>query len=108
MLLLTIGRKFFSYTKQWGIFEPVYATVPGHWHRVASDLDPGSEDYEQILKTPRLIIDTDQLTIDRVNPEPPRGARNYPFRWPAWGKLFAAPVRVVKAKRHFGRLERVA
>jgi len=70
MLLLTIGRKFFSYTKQWGIFEPVYATVPDHWHRVASDLDPGSEDYEQILKTPRLIIDADQMTIDRVKPEP--------------------------------------
>jgi hypothetical protein len=72
MILLTIGQKLFSYTKQWGIFEPVYATVPEHWHRVASDLDPGSEDYEQILKTPRLIIDTDQMTIDRVKPEPPK------------------------------------
>jgi hypothetical protein len=72
MILLTIGQKFFYYTKQWGIFEPVYATVPDHWHRVASDLDPGSEDYEQILKTPRLIIDTDQMTIDRVKPEPPK------------------------------------
>jgi hypothetical protein len=70
MILLTIGQKFFSYTAQWGIFEPVYATVPDHWHRVASDLDPGSDDYEQILKTPRLIIDTDQMTIDRVKPEP--------------------------------------
>ena|SRR2546425_11250625 len=71
MILLTIGRKFFSYTRQWGIFEPVYATVPDHWHRVASDLDLGSEDYEQILKTPRLIIDTDQMTIDRVKHEKP-------------------------------------
>jgi hypothetical protein len=72
MILLTIGQKFFNYTKQWGIFEPVYATVPDHWHRVASDLDLGSEDYEQILKTPRLIIDTDQMTIDRVKPQPPK------------------------------------
>jgi hypothetical protein len=72
MILLTVGQKFFSYTKQWGIFEPVYATVPEHWHRVASDLDPSSEDYEQILKTPRLIIDTDRMTIDRVKPEPPK------------------------------------
>jgi hypothetical protein len=72
MILLTVGQKFFSYTKQWGIFEPVYATVPDHWHRVASDLDPGSEDYEQILKTPRLIIDTDRMTIDRIKPEPER------------------------------------
>jgi hypothetical protein len=72
MILLTLGQKFFSYTKQWGIFEPVYATVPDHWHRVASDLDPGSEDYEQILKTPRLIIDTARMTINRVKPEPPK------------------------------------
>jgi hypothetical protein len=71
MMLLAIGQKFFFYTKQWSIFEPVYATVPDHWHRVASDLDPGSEDYEQILKTPRLIIDKDLMTIDRVKPEPP-------------------------------------
>jgi hypothetical protein len=78
MILLTIGRKFFSYTKQWGIFEPVYATVPDHWHRVASDLDPGSEDYEQILKTPRLIIDTDQMTIDLVKPELPERPETTP------------------------------
>jgi hypothetical protein len=71
MILLTIGQKFFYYAKQWGIFEPLYATVPDHWHRVASDLDPDSDDYEQILKTPRLIIDTDQMTINRVKPEPP-------------------------------------
>ncbi len=70
MLLLTLGQKFFSYTRRWGIFEPVYATVPDHWHRVASDLDSGSEDYEQILKTPRLVIDTEQITIDRVTPTP--------------------------------------
>jgi len=69
MLFLTIGRRYFSYTDRWAVFEPVYATVPDHWHRVASDLNPGSEDYEQILKTPRLIIHTDQMTIDRAKPE---------------------------------------
>src|SRR6266516_6702744 len=69
MLLLTIGRRSFSYTDRWAVFEPVYATVPDHWHRVASDLDPSSEDYEQILKTPRLIINTNQMTIDRAKPE---------------------------------------
>src|SRR6266571_3010109 len=51
MLLLTIGRRYFSYTDRWAVFEPVYATVPDHWHRVASDLNPVSEDYEQILET---------------------------------------------------------
>ena len=42
---------------------------PGPLAWVASDLNPGSEDYEQILKTPRLIIHTDQMTIDRAKPE---------------------------------------
>ena len=39
LLLMNAGSKFFSYTDKWAIFEPVYATVPDHWHRVASDLD---------------------------------------------------------------------
>jgi len=78
MLLLTIGRKYFSYTDRWTVFGPVYATVPDHWHRVASDLNPGSEDYEQILKTPRLIIHTDQMTIERANPESLEGLPETP------------------------------
>ncbi len=68
MLLLTIGRKYFSHTDQWAVFEPVYATVPEHWHRVASDLDENTEDYEQILKTPRMIIGNHERTISRVFP----------------------------------------
>jgi hypothetical protein len=71
MILMTMGQKFFSYAKQWAVFEPVFATVPEHWHRVASDLNPASEDHEQILKTPRLVVETDQMTISRVKPEPP-------------------------------------
>ena len=70
MLLMTVGQRYFSYAEQWAVFEPIYATVPDHWHRVASDLDPGAEDHEQILKTPRLIIDTHRITINIVNPEP--------------------------------------
>ncbi len=70
LLLMAISQKFFSHAKQWAIFEPVYATVPDHWHRVASDLDPGSEDHEQILKTPRLVIDTEHMTISRASAEP--------------------------------------
>src|SRR6267143_627460 len=50
ILLSMIGSKFFSYTDKWAIFEPVYATVPDHWHRVASDLDESALDYQQILK----------------------------------------------------------
>ena len=69
LLLMQAGSKFFSYTDKWAIFEPVYATVPDHWHRVASDLDESAQDYGQILKTPRMIIDNHDGTIFRVYPE---------------------------------------
>jgi hypothetical protein len=69
ILLSKIGSKFFSYTDKWAIFEPVYATVPDHWHRVASDLDESAQDYQQILKTPRMIIDNKEGTISKANPD---------------------------------------
>jgi hypothetical protein len=70
LLLMKAGSKFFSYTNTWAIFEPVYATVPDHWHRVASDLDEKAQDHEQILKTPRMIIDNHQGTVSRAYPNP--------------------------------------
>jgi hypothetical protein len=70
ILLSKIGSKFFSYTDTWAIFEPTYATVPDHWHRVASDLNENAQDYQQILKTPRMIIDNKEGTVSRVNPNP--------------------------------------
>jgi hypothetical protein len=69
LLLMKAGSKFFSYTDKWAIFEPVYATVPNHWHRVASDLDESAQDYGQILKTPRMIIDNHDGTIFRAYPD---------------------------------------
>ncbi len=69
LLLMKAGSKFFSFTDKWAIFEPVYATVPDHWHRVASDLDEKAQDYGQILKTPRMIIDNHDGTISRVFPD---------------------------------------
>jgi hypothetical protein len=66
LLLRNIGSKFFSYTDKWAIFEPVYATVPDHWHRIASDLDEKADDWGQILKTPRLIIENHEGNITRV------------------------------------------
>src|SRR5260370_18744840 len=69
LLLAQVGAKFFSYDEKWAIFEPVYATVPNHWHRVASDLDERAQDYGQILKTPRMIIDNHDGTVARVCPE---------------------------------------
>lgn len=73
ILLMEAGSKFFSYTNSWAIFEPVYATVPDHWHRVASDLDEKAQDYDQILKTPRMIIDNHQGTVSRAYPNPDAG-----------------------------------
>src|SRR6267143_4542215 len=69
ILLSKIGSKFFSYAGKWAIFEPVYATVPDHWHRVASDLDESAQDHQQILKTPRMIIDNHEGTIVRAYPD---------------------------------------
>ena len=69
LLLMRAGSKFFSYTDKWAIFEPVYATVPDHWHRVASDLDENAQDYGQILKTPRMIISNHEGTLSRVFPD---------------------------------------
>ncbi|OLD40055.1 MAG: hypothetical protein AUI21_05070 [Nitrospirae bacterium 13_1_40CM_2_62_10] len=68
LLLLRIGSRFFSYAREWAIFEPVYATVPDHWHRVASDLDNKAQDYDQILRTPRTIINNDGGAIYRADP----------------------------------------
>jgi hypothetical protein len=68
LLLSRMGSKFFSYTDKWAIFEPVYATVPRHWHRVASDLDEKAQDYLQILKTPRTVIDNKDGTVSREIP----------------------------------------
>jgi len=69
LLLMIVGTRAFSYATHWAVFEPAYATVPEHWHRVASDLDPSSQDYNQILKTPRLIIDNEKMTVNRGIPE---------------------------------------
>ena len=67
-LLMRIGSRFFAYTDKWAIFDPDFATIPAHWHRVASDLDENSEDYDQILKTPRTIIENHEGSVSRVLP----------------------------------------
>ncbi|TMH96221.1 hypothetical protein E6H37_03725 [Candidatus Bathyarchaeota archaeon] len=69
LLLMKAGAELFSYANKWAIFEPVYATVPNHWHRVASDLDEAAQDYDQILKTPRMIIDNHDGSISRIFPD---------------------------------------
>jgi len=49
--LVEIGKKVFSYTPKFVIMDSTFATINEHWHLVATDLDPKSEDFEQILRT---------------------------------------------------------
>ena len=50
-ILTKIGRQLFSYTPKFVIMDSTFATINDHWHLVASDLDPKSEDFDQILAT---------------------------------------------------------
>ena len=50
-ILSMIGRKVFSYTPKFVIMDTTFATINDHWHLVATDLDPKSEDFNQILAT---------------------------------------------------------
>lgn len=50
-ILSKIGRKVFSYTPKFVIMDSTFATINDHWHLVVTDLDPRSEDFDQILAT---------------------------------------------------------
>lgn len=50
-ILSKIGRKAFSYAPKFVIMDSTFATVNDHWHLVATDLNPKSKDYNQILAT---------------------------------------------------------
>lgn len=49
--LYEVGKRVFSYTPKFVIMDNTFATIREHWHLVATDLDPNSEDFQQILKT---------------------------------------------------------
>jgi len=58
-MLREIGMKLFSYTPKFVIMDSTFASIPDHWHLVASDLDPKGEDFDQILATRWIkVIDT--------------------------------------------------
>ena len=60
--LIEIGKKVFDYTPKFVIMEGTYATIKGHWHLVATDLNPEADDFNQILKTPWLeVINTSDI-----------------------------------------------
>ena len=55
-LLERIGRRAFNYTTKFVIMDSTFATIQEHWHLVATDLDPETEDFEQILNTRWLKV----------------------------------------------------
>ena len=60
-LLAETGRKLFSYTPKFIVMDTTFATINDHWHLVATDLNPKSEDFDQILAT-RWIQFVDNTT----------------------------------------------
>jgi hypothetical protein len=50
-ILSKIGKKVFSYAPKFVIMDSTFATINDHWHLVATDLNPKSEDFNQILAT---------------------------------------------------------
>ncbi len=50
-ILSKIGKNAFSYTPKFVIMDSTFATITDHWHLVATDLNPESEDFSQILAT---------------------------------------------------------
>lgn len=62
-VLTKIGRRVLSYTPEFMIMDTTFATVNDHWHLVATDLDPQSEDFNQILAT-RWIKVIDNTVMD--------------------------------------------
>jgi hypothetical protein len=46
-----VGKKVFSYAPKFVIMDSTFATINDHWHLVATDLNPNSEDFPQILAT---------------------------------------------------------
>ena len=62
-MLSKIGRKVFSYTPKFIIMDTTFATINDHWHLVVTDLDPNSEDFNQILATKWIRV-LDNATAD--------------------------------------------
>jgi len=50
------GRRVFASEYKFVIMSPLNGNVPDHAHFVASDLNPNSDDWEQILATPWMRV----------------------------------------------------
>jgi predicted enzyme involved in methoxymalonyl-ACP biosynthesis len=62
-MLSEIGREVFKYTPKFVIVDSTFASINNNWHPVASDLDPKSEDFDQILSTKWIKV-ADNVFID--------------------------------------------
>ena len=62
-ILTNIGKEVFNYTPKFVIMDSTFATINDHWHLVATDLNPKSEDFNQILGT-RWIKVIDNTMIE--------------------------------------------
>lgn len=62
-ILSEIGREVFKYSPKFVILDSTFASINNHWHLVASDLDPKSEDFDQILSTKWIKV-VDNVFID--------------------------------------------
>lgn len=55
-VLEEIGKEVFEYTYKFVILDSTYGSIKDHWHLVASDLDPQTEDWDKMLGTPWLKV----------------------------------------------------
>jgi len=62
-ILTQIGREVFKYTPKFVVLDTTFATINDHWHLVASDLDPKSEDFDLMLATRWIKV------VDNVYPD---------------------------------------
>jgi len=66
-VLTKIGKMAFSYTPKFVIMDTTFATINDHWHLVATDLNPKSQDFDQILSTKWIKV-IDNATTDDTEP----------------------------------------
>lgn len=64
-IISEIGRNIFSYTPKFVIMDSTFATINEHWHLVATDLNPKSEDFDQILATKWIKV-VDNTVVGEV------------------------------------------
>ena len=65
--LKEVAKNVFKYTHYYEIYQDKYSSIMEHWHRIAADIDPNADDFEQVLDTPREIYRLDGTLIKIIN-----------------------------------------